>query len=203
MIERKALELFAERGFPATTLAQIAEAAEVAPATLYSYFPSKDDLLFVTIDTAIESARERMLARPVEDTTVAALQGWLSEDMPRIANEGVESVRLRRKIIESDETLLARERLRLAQFEDILAEAFARDFSETSDDLRSRLMAAVAVNGLRAVVLWWYQHHEDGAGGLRDAYALDTTYVTSLLEVAEQVLEAIPRPQDHQGRHGI
>ena len=202
-IERKALELFAEYGFPATTLAQIAEAAEVAPATLYSYFPSKDDLLFVRMDTAIESARVRILGRAAEDTAVEALHMWLSEDMQHLANEGPASWRLRRKIIEGDETLLAKERLRLAQFEDILSEAFARDLGESCDDLRSRLMAAVATNGLRAVAFWWYRHHEDGGDELREIYELDTTYVTTLLEAAEQVLDAFPSPQKREGQRAL
>lgn len=39
-----ALKLFTGRGFDAVTVTEIAEAAEVAKATLLSYFPSKDAL---------------------------------------------------------------------------------------------------------------------------------------------------------------
>jgi AcrR family transcriptional regulator len=40
-----ALELFESRGFDGTTMREIAEAAEIGPATLYRYFPSKEALL--------------------------------------------------------------------------------------------------------------------------------------------------------------
>src|ERR671919_1212424 len=45
-IVEAAFELFDERGFDGTTIADIAEAAEIAPRTFFSYFPSKDDVVF-------------------------------------------------------------------------------------------------------------------------------------------------------------
>ncbi|MEV0389499.1 TetR family transcriptional regulator [Nonomuraea sp. NPDC050643] len=47
-ILREAFRLFRERGYNATTTEQIAEAAEVSPATFFRYFPTKEDL--VTLD---------------------------------------------------------------------------------------------------------------------------------------------------------
>ena len=43
-IQRAALRLSAEGGYAATTCEQIAAAAEVSPATLFRYFPTKEDL---------------------------------------------------------------------------------------------------------------------------------------------------------------
>jgi AcrR family transcriptional regulator len=40
-----ALRLFTERGFDAVTVNEIAEAAEVAKATLFTYFPTKESLV--------------------------------------------------------------------------------------------------------------------------------------------------------------
>ncbi|GAA2416210.1 TetR family transcriptional regulator [Nonomuraea africana] len=47
-ILREAFRLFRERGYNATTVEQIAEAAEISPATFFRYFPTKEDL--VTLD---------------------------------------------------------------------------------------------------------------------------------------------------------
>ncbi|WP_336211773.1 TetR family transcriptional regulator [Nonomuraea sp. LPB2021202275-12-8] len=47
-ILREAFRLFRERGYSATTVEQIAEAAEISPATFFRYFPTKEHL--VTLD---------------------------------------------------------------------------------------------------------------------------------------------------------
>jgi AcrR family transcriptional regulator len=44
-IQHHALRLFREQGYDATTVEQIAEAAEVSESTLYRYFPTKEDLV--------------------------------------------------------------------------------------------------------------------------------------------------------------
>ena len=44
-IRRAAFRLIDENGYAATTVEQIAEAAEVSPSTFFRYFPSKESLL--------------------------------------------------------------------------------------------------------------------------------------------------------------
>lgn len=43
-IQQQALRLFRERGFAETTMEQVAEAAAVAPSTVFRYFPTKESL---------------------------------------------------------------------------------------------------------------------------------------------------------------
>ncbi|WP_043631769.1 TetR/AcrR family transcriptional regulator [Nonomuraea candida] len=47
LIQKEALRLFRDQGYAATTVEQIAEAAEVAPSTVFRYFPTKEDLVLV------------------------------------------------------------------------------------------------------------------------------------------------------------
>ncbi|MDX3434360.1 TetR family transcriptional regulator [Streptomyces sp. ME01-18a] len=45
-IQREAVRLFRAQGYAATTVEQVAEAAEVAPSTVFRYFTTKQDLVF-------------------------------------------------------------------------------------------------------------------------------------------------------------
>jgi AcrR family transcriptional regulator len=195
-IERVALGLFARRGFQATTLAEIAETAEVAPSTLYSYFPLKEDILFSLNDAIRDSARLRINSRSETETLVDALAAWITTDVPVLVGTDSKLIRRRRAIIDSDDSLLVQERLRNALLEDVFAEAFARDLGETPEDLRSRLMAAVAVSGLRAIWFWWLRQHESGEADMREPFTLDATYLTRLLSAAEAAIEGIPSPSE-------
>ena len=51
-----AAELFESQGFRATTVAQIAERADVAPRTFFLHFGAKEDLLFSHLDDFIATA---------------------------------------------------------------------------------------------------------------------------------------------------
>jgi AcrR family transcriptional regulator len=53
-IERAARKVFAEKGFAASTLEEIAEAAELAKGTIYLYFENKESLFFSLIEEALE-----------------------------------------------------------------------------------------------------------------------------------------------------
>ena len=76
-----ATRLFAEHGYSETTLGEVAAEAEVALSTIFNYFPTKADIVFAPTDIVIESARERILGRPLEeDATVAILARGRSGD---------------------------------------------------------------------------------------------------------------------------
>ncbi|MER5755305.1 helix-turn-helix domain-containing protein [Streptomyces sp. NPDC002088] len=80
-ILRAAYELFAERGFEATTIADIAERAEVSARTVTLYFPSKLDLALAQsaamADRLAAALRERRPGRLAVD----ALEEWVREEL--------------------------------------------------------------------------------------------------------------------------
>lgn len=66
---RAAIELFAERGFEATTMRNLAEAADVRAPALYNHFASKEAILLEAVEWALESfmTSVRPAGRPVGD----------------------------------------------------------------------------------------------------------------------------------------
>jgi AcrR family transcriptional regulator len=205
-IIRVALEMFGERGYRATTLTLIAEGAEIAPSTLHGYFASKEDIVFSVYDDLRESVHARILNRPNDETLSQAMLAWTSEVLPQIAGDDDETqFRQRRATIASEDSLRAAERLRLAELEDAFTEAFAQDLGETPADLRARLMASLATNGLNTIWQWWYPRLTDERLDLHELATLDATYLLSVLDAAEELLKTIPRAPTHlasrEGHH--
>lgn len=68
MIQAHAVRLFTERGYDATTVTDVAEAAGVSPMTLYRHFPTKEDL--VLVDQRDQLVAERIAASPAAQPLV-------------------------------------------------------------------------------------------------------------------------------------
>src|ERR1700676_4004658 len=77
-IARVALELFAERGYDHTTLAEIADAADVSTRTIFAYFQSKEDILFCDEPAFFDELKRALEQRPPGATTVDALRTFLA-----------------------------------------------------------------------------------------------------------------------------
>ncbi|MFF2550065.1 TetR/AcrR family transcriptional regulator [Nocardia sp. NPDC058058] len=68
-----AVELFESRGYEATTVADIAAAAEVGTRTFFNYFASKEELLFPEPDERVSAAARAIAARRPEERPVEVL----------------------------------------------------------------------------------------------------------------------------------
>jgi AcrR family transcriptional regulator len=136
-IARVALQLFAERGYDETTLADIAEAADVAPRTIFAYFESKEDILLCEESGFLTRLGRMLDERPGGTTTVDAIRQFLSHiDAPD------EEAKLRKQIIVGNPSLQMKMRARHSQLESMLAESIAKDLGTEPDDIRSLLIAA-------------------------------------------------------------
>src|SRR3712207_3821644 len=76
-----AMRLFAERGYDATTITDIAAAADIAPRTFFAYFPSKEAVVFHDFDEVYEGFAERLRSRPLGETAFDALRAWVSDSL--------------------------------------------------------------------------------------------------------------------------
>lgn len=135
-IARVALRLFAERGYDETTLADIAEAADVSPRTIFAYYESKEDILFCD-GPSLNEVSQALDQRPPGTTTVDAIREYLGSLPPPD-----EQTMLRKKVIMTTPSVQVRHRARHAALEPVLTRSIARDLGAGADDLRARLAAA-------------------------------------------------------------
>ena len=68
-----ARRLFDEQGFHATTVQQIAEAAEVSERTFFRYFESKEDLLLTDVVAVLAEAASYLALRPLREAPLEAI----------------------------------------------------------------------------------------------------------------------------------
>ena len=137
-IARAAHELFAERGYHATTLPDIAEAADVSTRTIFAYFPSKEDILFSEFPVMKEALAQALAERPEGEDALETVRKFILS----MHKERTDADRQLRHCVDSDETLRSHLRARLAQLEEMIAPAIAKDLGASEDDLRPQVVAA-------------------------------------------------------------
>lgn len=68
-----AVDLFGRQGYEATTIAEIAAAADIGTRTFFSYFPSKEDLLFPEADRRVRVAVDAIAGRSPDEEPAEVL----------------------------------------------------------------------------------------------------------------------------------
>ncbi len=138
-IARAAHELFAERGYHATTLPDIAEAADVSTRTIFSYFPSKEDILFSNFALMKEALVRALAERPEGQDALETVRDFILSLNKVEESEQDEQLRL---CVASDETLRSHLRARITQLEELLAPEIAKDLGASANDIRPQVVAA-------------------------------------------------------------
>lgn len=96
-IQQQALRLFREQGYQATTMEQIAAAADVSPSTVFRYFPTKDAL--VLTDDYDPIMIEQLRMQPPGLGVVAAFRGALRETFGELPAEQLDAARERHSLV--------------------------------------------------------------------------------------------------------
>ena len=138
-IARAAHVLFAERGYHATTLPDIAEAADVSTRTIFAYFPSKEDILFSDFPVMKEALAQALAERPEGQDALETVRRFILSMHGAEKSDLDEGLRL---CVESDETLRNHLRARIAQLEELIAPAIAKDLDAPPNDVRPQVVAA-------------------------------------------------------------
>src|ERR687896_1994200 len=149
-IVEAAMRLFDERGFHATTITDIAAAAEVAPRTFFAYFPSKEAVVFHNLDRDLDGLASALRDRLPGETAFDALRRWLDAMFDQWMAEEDEAL-LRKRLCREDEGLANFEGGIMGRVHELLLEAIANDLDESQDALRPQLVAAAAVGGMSSL----------------------------------------------------
>ena len=145
-----AMSLFSERGFHATTITDIAAAADVAPRTFFAYFPSKEAVVFHNLDRDLDSLASALRDRLPGETAFDALRRWLDAMFDQWMAEGDEAL-LRKRLFSENEGVANFEGGIMVRVHELLLEAIAEDLGEPRDALRPRLVTAAAIAALTSL----------------------------------------------------
>jgi AcrR family transcriptional regulator len=152
-IQDHALRLFREQGYDATTVEQIAEAAEVSPSTFFRYFPTKEDTILTDEYDALVVGSLR--SQPPELSPAAAVRNTLHEIVGGMLADDRDRVLERSRLMRSVGALRARELDHMRETQDLMAGALAERVGRDPADLRVRsFVAALTAVWETATVAW-------------------------------------------------
>ncbi|MDF3301429.1 TetR family transcriptional regulator [Streptomyces tropicalis] len=179
LIASVALELFAERGFDAVTVNEIADAADVAKATLFAYFPTKESLVLDGV--AGDDLAGIVAGRPSGTTCLEALRAHhRALAAGRLPDSALEPLLTRVRVIQGDPALRGAAEALLYRQRDQLAEVLSEDHGERV----AALVAAQVAASQLALQESFFRRLLDGASAAEAGRALaaDVELAFDLLE---------------------
>lgn len=155
-IRQHAMRLFHEQGYDATTVEQIAAAAEVSPSTFFRYFPAKEDVVLADdLDPPLIAAFQ---AQPSELPPIAALRGAMRTVIDALPPEEWAQERARIALIRSVPELRARMMEGFATQLQQAAEIVAERVGRRPDDFEIRVLTGAL---LGIVLATWFSWSEE------------------------------------------
>jgi AcrR family transcriptional regulator len=148
-----AADLFAERGFDAVSVMEIARRAGVVEKTVFNHFPVKEGLVFDADPPMRAALLDAVRRRPAGESVCAAAGSFVVAAVGLLGSpHAADGVARMARVIRGSRTLLVREREILGELTDALAALIAEETDARSGQLEPWL-AANAVLGLYASLL--------------------------------------------------
>jgi len=150
LIADTAWRLFIERGFERVTVAEVARAVEVSEATVFNYFPNKEDLFYSRLELFGTRLVDAVATRDAGESALGAFRRFIldtSGQLDSVASgdgEAAEGLRAANRVIAESPALLAREQQAFAANADALARLFDGDDADP-------VTAQAAANALMGV----------------------------------------------------
>jgi AcrR family transcriptional regulator len=134
-IAATALRLFAERGFDAVTVAEIAMAADVAEKTVFNHFATKEELAFAGREQRLNALLTRIAQRPAGTSVLDVFRATTEEMIDDLVVGGDDEVSAVRRIIRGSTALEKRLTLGWEEEAAALAAVIAETAGAADDDV--------------------------------------------------------------------
>ena len=150
-IREHALRLFREQGYQATTVDQIAGAAEVSPSTFFRYFPTKEDVVLQDdMDTRMVEA---FAAQPPELPPLPAIRAAMRETWASFTDAEWEQIYEGARLSMTVPEIRARAMNEFSRTISVIAGAVAARTGRCADDLQVRVLAGAVIGVMMSIFL--------------------------------------------------
>ncbi|MFG2170315.1 TetR/AcrR family transcriptional regulator [Streptomyces niveus] len=157
-IREATYRLITDQGYEATTVEQIAAAAEVSPSTVFRYFPTKEDIVLTDeFDPVMEAA---IRARPADEPPLDSLRAALRQAVEAILADQPGELLQRSKLMLEIPAVRARMTETMAETSLLLSRAVADRTGRDEGDLEVRVFTASVMAALREVTIYWAEHDQ-------------------------------------------
>lgn len=153
------MRLFLDRGFDATTLEDIADAADVSRRSLFHYFASKEELVFSTKAEFPVRLAEAVARRPREEPLLDMVENALLDMAARYLTA---EERALARLIHDTPALSAGDQAKYEMVERALAAALAERKALPEPDTACRVAAATAIGILKLSTDAWLAGNDPG-----------------------------------------
>ena len=150
-LERAAIELYLERGFDQTTVAEIAERAGLTKRTFFRHYADKRDVLFAGATILQDHVVTAVANAPSSASPLAAVVTGLDAATAMIQERG-EAAWARRDVIDANPELQERETVKMATLAAAVASALV---ARGVDPFPARLAAEAGIAAFRVAFQRW------------------------------------------------
>ena len=155
-IVHHAMRLFREKGYDATTMEEIAEAADVSASTLFRHFSSKEALVLTDdYDTQIVEACR---SQPVDLGAIEAIRRAISDVFEHASDEALADLRMRAELAVSVPDLRGAMLDQLAQAIQDLTGVVAERAARQGDDFAVVTLAGAILGVMVSAEFYWVEH---------------------------------------------
>lgn len=156
-----ALTLFERHGYDATTVEDIAAAANISPRTFFRYFDSKLEVVFTESDGGVEDFAALVAARPAHEGAVEAMRQasrlLASEEVLQTGSRLEQEV----NVLANDPTLRSLTLEHLREHEVALRPVLAQRLEVEADSFEARTVASLITTVMWSVFEYWAAEGRD------------------------------------------